>query len=67
MMVAGKNGTAQFLVPPYNAILGRHGMGLALDLIEAFVRCRYKAFLKYTGQTGSPTEYELLESKLVDG
>jgi len=31
----------------------------------AFVRCRYKAFLKCTDQTGSPTEYELLESRLA--
>jgi len=32
----------------------------------AFVRCRYKAFLKCTGQTGSPAEYELLENRLTD-
>ena len=41
-------------------------MGLTLHLIGAFVRCRYKAFLKCTGQTGSPIEYELLESRLTD-
>ena len=40
-------------------------MDLTLDLMRAFVRCRYKAFLKCTGQTGSPTEYELLESRLA--
>ena len=41
-------------------------MKLTLDLMEAFVRCRYKAFLKSTNQTGSPAEYELLERKLGD-
>ena len=41
-------------------------MGLTLDTIGAFVRCRYKAFLKSAGQTGSPTEYEILESRLAD-
>ncbi len=41
-------------------------MGLTLGLMEAFIRCRYKAFLKCTGQTSSPTEYELLENRLVD-
>ena len=29
-------------------------MQLTLDLMEAFVRCRYKAFLKITDQTGPP-------------
>ena len=41
-------------------------MKLTLDLMEAFVRCRYKAFLKLTEQTGSPTEYGLLEKRLAD-
>ena len=40
-------------------------MGLTLDLMRAFVRCRYKAFLKCTGQTGSPTDYELLDNRLA--
>ena len=41
-------------------------MGVTLDIMDAFVRCRYKAFLKCTGQAGSPTEYELLERRLAD-
>jgi predicted RecB family nuclease len=34
--------------------------------MEAFVRCHYKAFLKCTGETGSITEYELLDNRLAD-
>lgn len=41
-------------------------MKLTSDLMEAFVRCRYKAFLKCTDKVGSITEYELLASKLAD-
>ena len=41
-------------------------MGLTLDIMEAFVRCRYKAFMKLTDQIGSPTEYESLERRLAD-
>lgn len=41
-------------------------MQITLDLMAAFVRCRYKAFLKYTGQAGVLTEYELLEKELAE-
>ncbi len=41
-------------------------MGLTLDLMGAFVRCRYKAFLKCTHEVGSITEYELLEGRLAN-
>jgi len=41
-------------------------MKLTLDLLDSFVRCRYKAFLKCTGEVGSVSEYELLETRLVD-
>jgi hypothetical protein len=38
----------------------------AQDPIGPPRRCRYKAFLKGTDQTGSPTEYESLERRLLD-
>lgn len=41
-------------------------MSLTLELMEAFVGCHYKAYLKYTGEGGSITEYQLLEKRLVD-
>lgn len=41
-------------------------MRLTSELMEAFVHCRYKAFLKCTGETGPATEYELLERRLAD-
>jgi predicted RecB family nuclease len=41
-------------------------MNMTLDLMAAFVRCRYKAFLQCTGEAGSVTEYELLERKLAE-
>lgn len=41
-------------------------MYLTLDLMAAFVRCRYKAFLKCSGQAGVATEYELLHRELAD-
>ena len=41
-------------------------MKLTLDLMDAFVRCRYKAFLKCTGQAGFHTDYELLENRQAD-
>jgi predicted RecB family nuclease len=41
-------------------------MNMTLDLMAAFVRCRYKAFLKCTGEAGSVTEYERLERELAE-
>jgi predicted RecB family nuclease len=38
-------------------------MRLTSDLINAFVHCHYKAYLKSVGDPGSPTEYELLEER----
>ena len=39
-------------------------MHLTLELMEAFVHCRYKTFLKCAGDVGTPTEYEVLERTL---
>jgi predicted RecB family nuclease len=41
-------------------------MLLALDTIASFARCRYKAFLKCTGEAGVATDYELLQRELAD-
>ncbi len=41
-------------------------MPVTFDLVAAFVRCRYKAFLKCTGETGTVTDYELLERELAE-
>ena len=41
-------------------------MQITLNLMSAFVRCRYKAFLKCTGETGIVTEYECLRQQLAD-
>jgi hypothetical protein len=41
-------------------------MNLTLDIMAAFVRCRYKAFLKCTEQTGVVTDYELLDRELAE-
>jgi hypothetical protein len=35
------------------------------DLFTAFLKCRYKAYLKYTGTVGEPSEYEQLEANLA--
>lgn len=40
-------------------------MKITSDLIEAFVRCRYKAYLKCTSQQGSATEFDSLERRLA--
>lgn len=39
---------------------------MTLDLVAAFVRCRYNAFLKHAGEAGTVTEYETLERELAD-
>ena len=41
-------------------------MYITLDLMAAFIRCRYKAFLRCTGDSGVATEYELLQRELAD-
>ena len=41
------------------------GMTVTLDLMSAFVACRYKAYLKCIGKTGNVTEYETLQQQLA--
>jgi predicted RecB family nuclease len=39
-------------------------MGLSNDMIDSFLFCKYKAYLKMTGNYGDKTDYELVESEL---
>ena len=40
-------------------------MLIALDLMSAFVRCRYQAYLKCTGEVGEASGYALLQRELA--
>ena len=35
------------------------------DVIDAFIKCKYKAFLKYNDKYGSKTDFEILERELL--
>ena len=35
------------------------------DIIESFLNCKYKAYLKHNKQFGSKTEFELLKQDLL--
>ena len=41
-------------------------MNMTLDLMAAFINCRYKAFLQCTRERGTVTPYELLERDMAD-
>lgn len=36
------------------------------EIIESFLRCDYKGYLKFNNETGSETEYELLEKDILN-
>ena len=40
-------------------------MLITLDLMSAFVRCRYQAYLKCTGEAGEASGYALLQRELA--
>lgn len=41
-------------------------MGLSNEMIDSFLFCKYKAYLKMTGNYGYKTDYELVESELYE-
>jgi hypothetical protein len=34
------------------------------DVLSAFLACRYKGYLKLTGETGEPSDYQRLQDRL---
>jgi hypothetical protein len=39
---------------------------ISTELFAAFLNCKYKAYLKVTGVTGSVSEYEIMETSLEE-
>ena len=44
----------------------QYGKMITNEIIESFLKCKYKSYLKFKNEAGNKTEYELLENELFN-